>query len=201
MPAARPAKHTLGHRGRAGDPLYRARRTLQTGADLLTDTQRARLDTVFAADEHVQVEATWGIYQRMVAAYREPNKTTGKQRMRAVIESVASGVPDALVEIRTLGRTLKRPRRRRARLLRPARDLERADRGHQRPTRTPPRLRPRLPQPHPLHRPISTRGRRIQTPTTPSTAMSRDFFPAYRRGAEALSPREPVVRQTAEARS
>ncbi|RAE31143.1 ISL3 family transposase, partial [Burkholderia multivorans] len=50
---------------------------------------------------------TWGIYQRMVAAYREPNKTTGKQRMRAVIESVASGVPDALVEIRTLGRTLK----------------------------------------------------------------------------------------------
>lgn len=28
-----------------------------------------------------------------------------------------------------------------------------------------------------------------------------DFFPAYRRGAEALSPREPVVRQTAEARS
>ncbi|MBP0644702.1 transposase, partial [Mycobacterium tuberculosis] len=58
----------LGHRGRAGDPLYRARRTLQTGADLLTDTQRARLDTVFAADEHVQVEATWGIYQRMVAA-------------------------------------------------------------------------------------------------------------------------------------
>ena len=100
-------QHTLGHRGRAGDPLYRARRTLQTGADLLTDTQRARLDTVFAADEHVQVEATWGIYQRMVAAYREPNKTTGKQRMRAVIESVASGVPDALVEIRTLGRTLK----------------------------------------------------------------------------------------------
>ncbi len=102
------SEHTLGHRGRAGDPLYRARRTLQTGADLLTDTQRARLDTVFAADEHVQVEATWGIYQRMVAAYREPNKTTGKQRMRAVIESVASGVPDALVEIRTLGRTLKR---------------------------------------------------------------------------------------------
>ncbi len=106
--AAASSKHTLGHRGRAGDPLYRARRTLQTGADLLTDTQRARLDTVFAADEHVQVEATWGIYQRMVAAYREPNKTTGKQRMRAVIESVASGVPDALVEIRTLGRTLKR---------------------------------------------------------------------------------------------
>ena len=47
------------------------------------------------------------MYKRQVAAYRDPNKTTGKQRMRAVIESVASGVPDALVEIRTLGRTLK----------------------------------------------------------------------------------------------
>ena len=28
-----------GHRGRTGDPLYAARRTLHTGADLLTDKQ------------------------------------------------------------------------------------------------------------------------------------------------------------------
>ena len=33
-----------GHRGRKDDPLYRARRTLHTGADLLTDKQRHRLD-------------------------------------------------------------------------------------------------------------------------------------------------------------
>jgi len=32
---------SCGHRGRAGDPLYAARRTLHTGADLLTDKQRA----------------------------------------------------------------------------------------------------------------------------------------------------------------
>ena len=32
-----------GHRGMKNDPLYRSRRTLQTGADLLTDRQRARL--------------------------------------------------------------------------------------------------------------------------------------------------------------
>ena len=31
-----------GHRGRSTDPLYRARRTLHTGADLLTDRQRTR---------------------------------------------------------------------------------------------------------------------------------------------------------------
>ncbi|MBG6190656.1 transposase [Arthrobacter sp. CAN_A212] len=98
---------TTGHRGRAGDPLYRARRTLHTGADLLTEKQNARLTAVFASEEHVQVEATWGIYQRIVAAYREPNKTKGKELMQAVIGAVTNGVPAALVEIRRLGRTLK----------------------------------------------------------------------------------------------
>ncbi len=61
-----------GHRGLAGDPLYRARRTLHTGEDLLTDRQRERLLRLFADDDHVEVEATWGIVQRMIAAYRRP---------------------------------------------------------------------------------------------------------------------------------
>ena len=98
---------TLGHRGRAGDPLFRARRTLHTGAGLLTEKQKARLEAVFAAEEHVEVEATWCIYQRIVAAYREPDKQKGKQMMQAVIDAVTSGVPTALTEIRRLGRTLK----------------------------------------------------------------------------------------------
>ncbi len=99
---------TVGHRGRKGDPLYAARRTLHTGADLLTDKQTQRLNTLFGADEHVEVEATWGIYQRMIAAYREPDRTRGRELMRAVIASVSSGVPAALTELLTLGRTLKR---------------------------------------------------------------------------------------------
>ncbi len=98
---------TTGDRGRAGDPLYRARRTLHTGADLLTEKQQARLTTVFAVEEHVEVEATWGIYQRIVAAYREPNKARGKKMMQALIDSVAAGAPATLTEIRKLGRTLK----------------------------------------------------------------------------------------------
>ena len=44
---------TVGHRGRTGDPLYSARRTLSTGADLLTDRQRARIAALFAEDAHV----------------------------------------------------------------------------------------------------------------------------------------------------
>ncbi len=97
-----------GHRGRAADPLYKARRTLHTGADLLTDRQKARLEALFTGDEHVQVEATWGVYQRMVAAYREPDRAKGAAAMQALIESISSGVPAALTEIITLGRTLKR---------------------------------------------------------------------------------------------
>ena len=97
----------FGRRGMKGDPLYQARRTLHTGDKLLTDRQRIRLEALFATDEHVEVEATWGIYQRMIAAYRELDKTKGKQMMQAVIDAVTTGVPAALVEIRRLGRTLK----------------------------------------------------------------------------------------------
>ena len=71
-------QHTHGHRGRRDDPLYRAQRTLHTGAGLLTDKQRQRLDGLFAIDEPVEVEATWGIYQRMIAAYRETTPTAAR---------------------------------------------------------------------------------------------------------------------------
>ena len=96
-----------GHRGRTGDPLYRGRRTLHTGIDLLTDRQQARIEALFAGDEHVEVEATWGVYQQMIAAYRHPDRTQGRTLMEHLIASVSSGVPAALREVITLGRTLK----------------------------------------------------------------------------------------------
>lgn len=95
-----------GHRGRAKDPLYRARRTLHTGTDLLTDKQAVRIDALFASEEHIEVEATWGIYQRMITAYRHPDRAQGRTLMNAVIDSVSRGVPAALSELVTLGRTL-----------------------------------------------------------------------------------------------
>jgi transposase len=95
-----------GHRGFKNDPLYRARRTLHTGEDLLTDRQRQRLTSLFAADEHVQVEATWGIYQRMIAAYRNPDRARARDAMTAIIDCLRDGVPPALTELRRLGRTL-----------------------------------------------------------------------------------------------
>ena len=59
-----------GRRGRASDPLYRARRTLRTGADLLSDTQARRLEALFADECHAAVQAAWGVYQRLIQAYR-----------------------------------------------------------------------------------------------------------------------------------
>src|SRR3954466_7992175 len=97
-----------GQRGRKNDPLYAARRTLHTGADLLTHKQSTRLTALFKNEAHVQVEATWGVYQAMIAAYREPDRARGKTLMTDLINSIGQGVPAALTEVTTLGRTLKK---------------------------------------------------------------------------------------------
>ena len=99
---------TCGHRGYKGDPLYTSRRTLHTGAGLLTDTQTDRLEALFRVEDHVEVEVTWAVYQQMIAAYREPDRAVGRELMRSLIESLSNGVPSVLTEIATLGRTLKR---------------------------------------------------------------------------------------------
>ncbi|RYZ31157.1 MAG: ISL3 family transposase [Propionibacteriaceae bacterium] len=99
-------QHLHGHRGRKDDPLYRARRLLHTGTSLLTERQHARLDALFAGDAHVEVQATWAVYQRIVAAYRHPDRTQGRAELQAVIDTLAKAVPAALSEVATLGRTL-----------------------------------------------------------------------------------------------
>ena len=103
----RAQQETIGHRGHSGDPLYGARRAPHTGADLLTEKQLARIQALFAVEEHVEVEATWGIYQRIVTAYRHSDKKEGRTMMQDVITAVATGVPAALIEIRRPGRRLK----------------------------------------------------------------------------------------------
>lgn len=97
---------TRGHRGRKTDPLYSARRTLLTGRDLATDKQKTRLAALFADDAHAAVEATWHIYQRMVAAYRHPDRKQGKELMTGLIDQFRDGVPRQLTEVITLARTL-----------------------------------------------------------------------------------------------
>jgi transposase len=101
---------TTGHRGRAGDPLYRARRTLRTRTALLTARQKARLAAVFAREEHTPVEVTWLVYQQIIAAYAHPDPREGKALLARVIDTVRTAVPAGLEELATLGRTLQRRR-------------------------------------------------------------------------------------------
>lgn len=84
---ARPvsATHLAGH-ARASrhirGPLLSCPSHQVPGACLLTKKQQAWLDILFTVEEH-EVEASWGIYQRVIAAYREPDKTKSKQMMQA----------------------------------------------------------------------------------------------------------------------
>ena len=75
---------------------------------MLTDTQRERLLVLFTDTHHIEVEATWGAYQRIITAYRDPDPQHGKQLMQSVIDSLRHGVPTELTEVRKLGRTLAR---------------------------------------------------------------------------------------------
>ena len=95
-----------GRRGRAKDPLYKARRTLLTGADLLTDKQQKRLEELFADERHACVEITWDVYQRIITAYRDRDRAAGKTTMTTLIAKLATGVPPELAEVARLGRTL-----------------------------------------------------------------------------------------------
>ena len=99
-----------GRRGRSGDPLYRARRTLRTRTELLTTRQQARLDAVFAAQEHAPVQVTHWIYQQIIAAYAHPDPRHGRALLTRVIDTIKAGVPAGLEELAILGRTLHRRR-------------------------------------------------------------------------------------------
>ena len=103
-------QQTCGHRGRSGDPLYGVRRTLRTRLPLLRRHQNARLDTVFADDNHLAVLVTWSVYQRIIAAYSQPDRRRGKTMMTAIIDSLRGAVPAALEELAQLGHTLHRRR-------------------------------------------------------------------------------------------
>jgi transposase len=114
-----------GHRGRVGDPLYRARRTLHTGTGLLTTKQKDRLQRLFADDVHVPGR---GHLERLPAHdHRLP-------RPRPCPGPAADAEADRHPQPR-------RPRpepasRRRPGLLRPTRHQQRPNRGHQRTPRT-----------------------------------------------------------------
>ena len=131
-----------GRRGRAGDPLYRARRTLHTGAGLLTDTQARRLQALFADDRYVPVTESWGVYQRLIQAYRTEEAGLGKYLMQRLIDSLKQAIPYRLEGDPDTGQNPDRKSLRHPGLLRPPPYLQRPHRSHQRAPGAPTRHRP-----------------------------------------------------------
>jgi len=103
-------QQTLSRRGHTGDPLYGIRRIARTRLQLLSARQHDRLASVLDADEHLAVKIAWLIYQKIIAAYADPNRHRGKRTLAAVIDSIRRGVPAGLEELAQLGRTLWRRR-------------------------------------------------------------------------------------------
>ena len=98
-------QETLGHRGRAGDPLYGIRNILRCGQDRLTDRQHARLERAIAADErHDEVHIAWQAVQQLRSVFHQPTPAEG----RRIAEHVLASFPSCPIpEIARLGRTLK----------------------------------------------------------------------------------------------
>lgn len=184
-----PTGQELCHRrGRATDPLYKARRILHTRSCLLTPRQQHQLADLFASDCRVALEVTWSVYQNIIDAYRAPDTRVGKALMQAEIACLSdAGVPSPLTEIITPGRILKR---------RAGDILTYFDHPHTTgaPTET---INGRLEhlrgsalglaKPHQLHHPSTPRNRRIQTPTTPP--IMKSYTPNYEEPVIELDPR------------
>ena len=179
-----------GRRGRAGDRLYRARRTLLTGADLLTDTQARRLETLFADERHAAVQAAWGVYQRLIQAYRTEEAGLGKHLMQQLIDSLKQTIPDGLEEIQTLARTLISRSQDTPGLLRPPPHLQRTHRSHQRTPGAPTRHRPEIAQPGQLHHPQPHPHRTPQRPPD-NNHLNQPTSPTY----HTLKHEKPVMWQ------
>lgn len=94
-----------GHRGRAGDPLYRIRNILRAGVENLTERQQHRLDEAIAADDrHNEVWVAWQCAQRVRAVYHATDPATGRQ----LAENILAGFPSCPIpEIARLGKTLR----------------------------------------------------------------------------------------------
>ena len=82
------AAEELHHRrGRATDPLYKARRMLHTRSCLLTPRQQHQILDLFASDYHVALEVTWSVCQNIIDADRAPDMSAGKALMQAEINT------------------------------------------------------------------------------------------------------------------
>ena len=95
----------LGHRGRAGDPLYRARRLLARAAERLDERGGQKLRGLLAAgDPDGHVAAAWRAKEAVRQHYTMPDAATAAQHLAALSQDLRR--PDRHPETRKLGRAL-----------------------------------------------------------------------------------------------
>ena len=130
-------------RGRATDPLYKARRMLHTRSCLLTLGQQYQILDLFSGDEHVALEVTWSVYQNITGRLPRARHEHGQgpdagRNQHADLHACTEGSDRA----HHAGQDTQTPSRGHPGLLRPPPHLQWPHRSHQRPPRTPTRLRP-----------------------------------------------------------
>ena len=97
-------QETLGHRGHAGDPLFRIRRLLRRGYDHHTERSWARLVAGLAAgDRHEQVGRAWIAAQELRLLYRESSRDRAERRLLRWFTDIAEHeIPELVRLARTL---------------------------------------------------------------------------------------------------
>ena len=97
----------LGHRGRKGDPLYRARKLLVSASERITDGGRSRLRGLLdAGDPYGEVREAWHAKETVRGIYSIPDYKTAAATVEQLAEDLQDpGLPG---EVNRLGRTLER---------------------------------------------------------------------------------------------
>ena len=96
---------TLGHRGHAHDPLYRARKLLVSASENITDNGRTRLRGLLdAGDPYGEVRDAWHAKETLRSIYDIPDAEVGA----ATVNQLAQDLQDPAMppEINRLGRTI-----------------------------------------------------------------------------------------------
>ncbi len=97
----------FGHRGHKSDPLYRARRLLTMASERLSENGREKLlGLLTAGDRRHQVAACYNAKEAVRELYGVPDYELAQQWIDELIRDMND--PSWPVEVRSLGRTLKR---------------------------------------------------------------------------------------------
>ena len=152
-------------RGRATDPLYKARRMLHTRSCLLTPRQQHQILDLFASDYHVALEVTWSVYQnitwRLSCSQQNPRQGPDASRNQHTDLHARAEGPD---RTHHTGKDTHMPSRGHPGLPRPPPHHRRPHRSHQRTPRTPTRIRTRTCATSPEHSSKSADSKPNYTP-------------------------------------